>query len=339
MTKFSGLARAPRARVAGALAVVAAAVIATGFVVANSLGAPAHPAPALTLDQSPAPARLSAATFAFTAARTASRYRCSLDAASFTSCASPVTVTGLAAGGHTFSVEAVYGPGSATSRPARYTWQVVPAAPVITPGPGYLTGSPGFTFTDASWPEVAFTCWLDDGAHHGCTSAPGHPAIQGQWRSGPLAPGYHCLSAVVTDRAGHHSAVTRFCWTIAASGNFRVGGDLPSPLYPGTSQPLNLTFTNPNLAPITIPRGGISAGNITITTRAPGCASSNFAVTRGLTAAVTIPAGRTTPTSLSALGVPKASWPVIEMVDTRTNQDACQDAKLTLTYAGIEATG
>jgi hypothetical protein len=214
-------------------------------------------------------------------------------------------------------------------------------APTITRHLSAPNSVPEFTFTDASWPHVTFTCWLDSGPRRNCTAGAdsiGRPAIQGGWRSSQLTPGRHCLFAQVTNH-GRHSAVTRFCWTIAPPQNFRVGGNLASPLYPGTSQPLNLTFTNPNLVPITIARGGISARNITISPSTPGCASSNFAVAQGLTAAVTIPPGQTRPTSLSALGVPRAYWPVIKMLDTSANQDACQDAKLTLTYAGIEATG
>ena len=42
--------------------------------------------------------------------------------------------------------------------------------------------------------------------------------------------------------------------------------------------------------------------------------------------------------SLSQLGVSTANWPVITMIDTHTNQNACQGAPLTLTYTG-SATG
>jgi hypothetical protein len=213
-------------------------------------------------------------------------------------------------------------------------------APTITRQPSPSNSSPEFTFTDASWPDVTFTCWLDSGPRRSCTAATGHragPTAEGEWRPGPLPPGRHCVFVLVTGHAGSRSAVSRFCWTIPTPRNFRVGGDLMATLYPGTSQPLNLTFTNPNPVPIIISRGGISAPNITISAGAPGCASSNFAVAQGLTAAVTIPPGQTRPTSLSALGVPEAKWPVIEMLDTSTNQDACQDAKLTLTFTGIEA--
>lgn len=213
-------------------------------------------------------------------------------------------------------------------------------APTITRHPSPSNSSPEFTFADASWPDVAFTCWLDSGPRRSCTAATGHraaPSAEGEWRPGHLAPGHHCVFVLVTGHAGSRSAVTRFCWTVPLPRNFRVGGDLMALLYPGTGQPLNLTFTNPNPVSITISRGGISARNITISASAPGCASSNFAVAQGLTATVTIPPGQTRPTSLSALGVPKANWPVIEMLDTSTNQDACQDAKLTLTFTGIEA--
>ncbi len=70
-----------------------------------------------------------------------------------------------------------------------------------------------------------------------------------------------------------------------------------------------------------------------------GCASSNFAVKQGLTSAVTIPANTTTPVSLDQLDVPQTAWPVVAMLETDTNQDACQGAHLTLTYSGIEASG
>ncbi|HTX28906.1 MAG TPA: hypothetical protein VME19_18040 [Streptosporangiaceae bacterium] len=147
-----------------------------------------------------------------------------------------------------------------------------------------------------------------------------------------------CIPSYATGRAWPPGPVTRPCLAIPpVVPHFTVGGNLATPLYPGTSQRLDLTFTNPGLWPITIPAGGISARNITITSRAPGCASSNFAVTQGLARTVTIRARQLTLVSLSALSVPQDDWPVIEMIETNANQDACQGAKLTLTYSGIEA--
>jgi hypothetical protein len=228
---------------------------------------------------------------------------------------------------------------------------VGPAAPVIASGPVNPSTniSPEFRFTDTSWPGVRFTCRLDSGRPLACTRETGHdhdPTVEGEWQFENLAQGPHCFYVYATDyiratdRAGHAGPTTRFCWTIGTVWrDFTVGGNLTSPLYPGTSQRLDLTFTNPGSSPITIPDGGIPASDITITSSAPGCASSNFAVTQGLASAVTIPAGRLMATSLSALGVPRADWPVVEMIETNTNQDACQGARLTLTYSGIGATG
>jgi len=119
-------------------------------------------------------------------------------------------------------------------------------------------------------------------------------------------------------------------FSLINSANFTISGDIVPLLYPGTSQPLNLVFTNPNPSPITIASGAVT---ITITTTTAGCvASTNFAVIQGLTASVTVPANSTR--SLSSLSTPQANWPVISMVETHTNQDACEGAPLTLHYSG-----
>jgi hypothetical protein len=241
---------------------------------------------------------------------------------------------------------------------------VAPAAPVIRThpaNPSYST-SAVFTFTDTSWPNVAFWCSLDSGSPEPCaqggkiqrhhTSNHGHPA-EGEQRYANLRFGRHCFYVHAIDEAGNVGRTAHFCWTIPPpvsqppppphghhrARNFAVGGNLPLPLFPGISEPLDLTFTNPNSSPITIASGAVSAGNITIASNQPGCAASNFTVTQGLTASVTIPAHQFTARSLANLLVPQADWPVIKMLETNTNQDACEGATLTLTYAGIEATG
>ncbi|HEV2374690.1 MAG TPA: hypothetical protein VGS19_21325 [Streptosporangiaceae bacterium] len=345
MIRFSAMTPAQRARLLGVLAVVPAGVLVSGLFVASSLAASGLPTPVITGSPSN-PTTSSSATFTFIDSQARVTYRCSLDSSSFAACASGVTYTALAQGNHTFRVEAVSG--SNTSTAASYTWQVGttgPAAPVITSGPTNPSTdtSPEFIFTDADWPHVMFTCWLDSGKQMACTGDTDHdrnPMVEGEWQFSNLALGSHCFSVYATNGSPHTSPTTKFCWTIGtAAKNFAVGGSLTTPLYPGTSLPLNMTFTNPGSLPITIPSGGISASNITITSNAPGCASSNFAVAQGLTVAVTIPGNQTTPTSLSALGVPQADWPVIKMIETNTNQDACEGAKLTLTYSGIEASG
>jgi hypothetical protein len=344
MTRLWGMMPIRSGRVFGVLAVIPTAVIATGFFVVSSFAAARLPAPAITGSPSN-PTSSSSATFTFTDPQAGVKFRCSLDSSNFAACNSGITYGGLTQGSHTFRVEATSG--SKTSSATSYTWRVTkgPAAPVITSGPSNPSTdiSPEFRFTDANWPTVRFTCWLGSGRHMDCTGDTDHDrnhTVEGEWQFANLALGSHCFSVYATDWSGNAGPTTAFCWTIGTvSQNFTVGGNLTTPLYPGTSLPLNMTFTNPNSAPITIPGGGISASNITITSTAPGCASSNFTLVHGLTVAVTIPANQLTPTSLSALGVPQANWPVIEMINTDANQDACQGAKLTLTYAGIEASG
>jgi adhesin/invasin len=123
-------------------------------------------------------------------------------------------------------------------------------------------------------------------------------------------------------------------FSLINSANFTIAGDASPSLLPGATKSLNLVFTNPNPSPITIAAGGVT---ITISSSVAGCpATPNFAVVHGLTASATVPATATR--SLSDLGIPAANWPVVAMVETHTDQDACQGTVLTLHYTG-SATG
>ena len=105
--------------------------------------------------------------------------------------------------------------------------------------------------------------------------------------------------------------------------NFTVNGSIPAstPLYPGTSQPVDLSITNPNPEPITVGSGSVSV----VITPSAGCPASYFTLSQG-SFTVSIPAGSTK--SLSDLGISNTNWPVISMIDTTTNQDACEGATL-----------
>ncbi len=75
----------------------------------------AFAAPTVTITSSPAsPTTSTKATVAFVA-KDANKVKCSLDGASFVSCTSPVTYTGLAIGGHSFVVKAIRDGLSATA--------------------------------------------------------------------------------------------------------------------------------------------------------------------------------------------------------------------------------
>lgn len=108
-----------------------------------------------------------------------------------------------------------------------------------------------------------------------------------------------------------------------------ISGNATTALHPGTSSTIDLRFQNPNSQRITIPSGAIT---VTIGAPGRGCpAHRNFEVVHTLTASITVPANATR--TLSALGVPPAEWPVVEMKDTAATQDACAGATLPLRYS------
>ncbi len=120
-------------------------------------------------------------------------------------------------------------------------------------------------------------------------------------------------------------------FSLMNSAAFTISGSIRKPLFPGGSQSIDLVLTNPNSTPITIDPGAITT---TITSIRSACtASRNFAVAQGLESRVTVPARSTM--SLAGLGISKANWPVVAMVETNSNQDACEGDHLVLHYSGI----
>jgi hypothetical protein len=117
-----------RRTVAVLLAVAAALPGAAGAAILRGASA----LPSVTIATAP-PASTTAttATIAFTTLR-ATSVRCSLDGAAATDCASPATVSGLAAGTHVFTVTASSRKGSDT---ARASWTVQAPAPAPAPSP------------------------------------------------------------------------------------------------------------------------------------------------------------------------------------------------------------
>ena len=107
--------------------------------------------PATVLLETPQPwSRFTTARFTFigldnVAGSTMITFRCSLDGAPLSLCASPTTIGGLAPGPHTFDVVAVDGAGLADPTPARSAWTVDTAAPsgtIATPD-GWVLASAG----------------------------------------------------------------------------------------------------------------------------------------------------------------------------------------------------
>ena len=234
-----------------------------------------------------------------------------------------VLTAGLVAGGAI--LVAVGGmPGASAGSPGLGTQSAataVPPAPALSATPSNPTSSTDahFQYADAQ-NTVTFQCRLD-GAARKCGSSANYSA---------LSLGTHTFCVEAVDKAAKASLPTCFSWTIvsATALPFSIGGTGQGLFYPGGSRvPVNLVISNPNTSPITL-----TSVTATITgTSARGCSVANFAVVAQLSATPTVAAGSTV--SLSALGVPVASWPQLQMIDSG-NQDACKGATVSLAFAG-----
>jgi parallel beta-helix repeat protein len=86
--------------------------------------------PETTIVTKPAdPSTSTSAQFAFSSSESGSTFECKLDAGSFATCTSPVSLSGLALGSHTFEVRATDAAGNEDATPAGYTWTVEAAGP------------------------------------------------------------------------------------------------------------------------------------------------------------------------------------------------------------------
>ncbi|HEX9696755.1 MAG TPA: Ig-like domain-containing protein [Actinomycetota bacterium] len=167
-------------------------------------------APETTIVVGPAAATNStSATFTFTSNDAEATYRCRLDAAAFTACSSPHTLSSLTEGSHTFEVIATDAVGNADATPAQRTWTVDTVAPntSITSGPTGTTAatSASFTFT-ATETGATFQCRLDGGAFNACTPP---------FTADGMLDGSHTFEVRASDAAGNTDAspATR-TWTV-----------------------------------------------------------------------------------------------------------------------------
>jgi Right handed beta helix region len=75
------------------------------------------------------------ASFSFSATEAGSSFECKLDAASWASCSSPKSYSGLAVGSHQFSVRATDSAGNVDATPAAFSWTVEAETPPPPPPP------------------------------------------------------------------------------------------------------------------------------------------------------------------------------------------------------------
>jgi M6 family metalloprotease-like protein len=162
-----------------------------------------------------------AATFTFSAVG-ATGFECRLDGGTFAPCTSPVNLTALTDGQHSFVVRALWA-GGAPAAPVTRTWTVDGTAPETT-----ITGGPaeGVTVTSreadvafASESGATFECRVDSGAWAGCGSP---------HRLRDLADGRHRFEVRARDEAGNIDASPAArTWSVDAGAPDTVIGDGP----------------------------------------------------------------------------------------------------------------
>jgi Ca2+-binding RTX toxin-like protein len=125
---------------------------------------------------------------------------CSRDGGSFAVCTSPVVLSDLAEGEHTFEVRALDVAGNVERTPATHTWMVdtIPPETSVDSGPAVATAQTSAAFTysgDALGGSAVsdFECRLDDGAFEACAGS-------GKSYSG-LADGEHTFQVRALDAA------------------------------------------------------------------------------------------------------------------------------------------
>ena len=189
-------------------------------------------APDTTIESGPDdPTASPTAQFVFSSNDTNAGYECALDAAGFSSCATPAEYTGLAAGEHTLRVRAKDLAGSVDDSPAVHTWTItVPPETTIdtvTPNmePDLQTESSEVTFTfSADQPGATLRCSLDTGAFTPCTSPVSYTGLQ---------PGPHDFEVQATGTANNPDPTpATYSWEI---------GDLTPPVVTLVQTPLAQT--------------------------------------------------------------------------------------------------
>jgi len=179
--------------------------------VAFHFGPPDTTPPDTTITSGPdASTNSTSAAFAFTSTESGT-FECKLDTGAYMACTPPVSYTGLADGGHTFTVQAIDDAGNIDGTPASHTWQIDSTPPQTT-----ITSAPPMSTTDttasfefsANETGSTFECKLDAGTFASCTSPKSYAG---------LAVGAHAFEVRATDALGNTDPTpSTHAWEITA---------------------------------------------------------------------------------------------------------------------------
>jgi hypothetical protein len=206
----------------------------------------------------------------------------------------------------------------------RVGWTIGTAlpAPTITSAPSNPTSSTAATFAfTATSSDVGYQCKIDNQGWQSCKS----PAMYVS-----MSVGAHTFEVRAT-QGSLTSPPARYTWTVtSADGSpFTINGAAVGLLYPGgAARTIPLTLQNPN-------GSTISVTSVTITldpsSLPAGCPRNGYRIVQPSipSAGVSVPANGSV--TLPAQGATAGS---IQMLDTQTDQDACQKAHLKLDYSG-----
>lgn len=171
--------------------------------------------------------------------------------------------------------------------------------------------------------------------------------VTGTITPSPLGRG---LNATVTVRVGAAAAPgsyrltvigrSRYIWTSASAylviaahttADFPISGATDLPVTPGgPSGAIDLALTNPNSSAMAVSDLAVAVEG----TNTTGCGPENYTVVAySGPASLSVPANTTK--TLSQLGVPRAQWPQLQMINLPVNQDVCKGAMVQLHYSGL----
>jgi hypothetical protein len=211
------------------------------------------------------------ATFQFTSNPAGATFQCSLDGASFATCVSPVSYSGLTNGSHTFRVRAV-GAGGPDATPAVRTWTVSAPVPdtTITAGPSGTTSSQAATFQFTSNPTgAAFQCSLDGASFATCVSGIAYSG---------LAAGSHTFQVRAVNTAGADATPATRTWTVDTTAPV-ITNVVATPLTTSAT----ITWTT-NEASDSVVNYGTSASSLTQTATVSTMVTAHSVTLNSLTA-------------------------------------------------------